>query len=118
LAASLRRRCGSKEEGDHVGERIGGVSRGAVLFAVGVLVGMLLLGGGAFTLPWNSEDARAQSSEKWRTQIFEDALLHVTSPGDPDRFLNDWIETLPAECDLGTIEGERGDILVYYRCLS
>jgi len=101
-----------------MGERVGKVSRqGVVLFALGVLVGALLLGGGSFTLPGSGDDARAQSEERWRTRIFQDALLNVGPTGNPDRFLNDWIETLPAECDFGTIEGGRGDLLVYYRCL-
>jgi len=107
-----------------MGERIGRVSRqGVVLFALGVLVGALLLGGGSFALPWSEDGAQAQDDRMWQSKSWRGEVgpggVHINSrgdPADPERFFDDWVETLPVECDLGPIFETGFDVTIAYRC--
>lgn len=79
-----------------MGERVGRIWQGVALFAVGVLVGAVLLGG--IALPGiTGESVEAQGSATWQVQQFN-------TPVRPDSAriveIQDWVESLPAECDL------------------
>lgn len=106
-----------------MGERIGRAWQGVALFTVGVLVGALVLGGGSFALPVIGDDAKAQGAATWQSKAWhgeigpgEVEINYGQSAPDPEAFLNDWVETLPAECDLGPIFQTRFDTAVMYRC--
>jgi hypothetical protein len=88
----------------------------AVVFLAGALCGALMLGGGVVVLERTGQDAQAQSAETWQTKSFDAPYWNegFVSP-DPDRNFDDWLHTLPASCDVETIDGSSG-ILVYYRC--
>lgn len=92
-------------------------SRLLAVFVVGVLAGALLLGGGVFALQTFGGDAGAQSGATWQTKGWSPEIglgmynMDRYSP-DPEAFVDDWIRTLPAECDLVALD----DYQLAYRC--
>lgn len=92
-------------------------SRFLAAFAVGVFVGALLLSGGVFALQAFGNDAQAQSGATWQTKGWSPEIgpgmynMDRHSP-NPDQFVDDWVRTLPAECDLVTLD----DYQLAYRC--
>lgn len=78
----------------------------------------LAIGAGVGMFSVLSDDARAQDSRTW----------HIA--GGPDGFsigdwgtgqglelsLDEWIESVPVECDIQTIAGGVSYVSVYYRC--
>jgi len=87
-------------------------SRLVVVFIVGVLVGAVLLGGGAAVLQHSGEDAQAQSAGTWQLQIVEkNAVTDSVVIED----IAAWVTSLPAACDLvPSIQGN----MYFYRCPS
>jgi hypothetical protein len=53
-----------------VGERVGRTWQGVALFAVGGLLGALLLGSGSISLPGMGDDAQAQGASTWSLATF------------------------------------------------
>jgi hypothetical protein len=106
------RRCCGEEEGDCTGERVGKAWQGITLFAVGVLMGMVLLGRGTFTLPVIGDDARAQD-ETWKMEIFTSDPADDVWAGD---LFAEWIQSVPDTCDVETLAESR--VVAYYRCPS
>ena len=92
-------------------------SRLIAMFVIGVLAGALLLGGSVFALQSFGDDVEAQSGATWQTKgwTFEIGLgmynMDRYNP-NPDQFVDDWVRTLPAECDLVTL----GEYQLAYRC--
>ena len=82
---------------------------------------VLVLGGVAVGATQFGGDAEAQGA--WEMQTWEKVpgrdglLLNVNAlPADPDRFFDDWIRTLPSNCDVGPVVALGDDIGVTYRC--
>ena len=92
-------------------------SRLIAMFVIGVLAGALLLGGSVFALQSFGDDVEAQSGATLQTKgwTFEIGLgmynMDRYNP-NPDQFVDDWVRTLPAECDLVTL----GEYQLAYRC--
>lgn len=85
------------------------------VFAVGVLAGALLLGGGVFALQTFGSSAEAQSGATWQTKYWNEGRINngVTTP-NPERYLDDWVNALPVECDF-LFAGDARNV-VFYRC--
>jgi hypothetical protein len=111
-------RCGGKKEDECMSERMGRLWQGVALFAMGALVGAVLLGGGSFALSEIGDGAQAQTSQTWETKVFDEMRFNLGATGvvDPDVYFNDWLHTIPRECHVETVEGALGNFLAYYSC--
>ncbi len=87
--------------------------RAVFIFLVGVLVGAVLLGGSVFALQNWENNAQAQNSDTWEVEFFSSLL----SDSSPDGDFLDWVDEMPASCDIETLRHSGGENLtVYYRC--
>lgn len=90
-------------------------SRLIAVFVVGVLVGAVLLGGGGFALQAFGDEAEAQGGATWQYQYWSDTKLNGGDfEPNPDVFIDDWVQELPAECDFQFLGDARN--VIFYRC--
>ena len=102
--------------------RIGKVSRqGVVLFALGVLVGALVLGGGVWFVHGQAETTIAQDQGAWRAEPFvcRTAACDLESfyTADLSTTMGGFLATLPSSCQLEPmlmLGGER--LTLFYSC--
>lgn len=87
----------------------------ALIFVLGVLCGVLILTGGVFALQAFGNEAKAQSGTTWKYQYWDKAQLNggFTSP-DPKKYVDDWVQALPADCDFVFMGDARN--VIFYRC--
>ncbi len=83
-------------------------------FVAGVLMAVLVVTAGIVGARLSSADTEAQGM--WQAKRFPVVLLEPNETPvhpDPDRFVSDWVATMPDSCD---IVPAPGDNLYLYRC--
>lgn len=88
-----------------------------LIFVLGVLCGALILAGGVFALQAFGNEAKAQTGATWKYQHWGDVRLNAgfTTP-NPEVYIDDWVQRLPADCDLVFMGDARN--VIFYRCPS
>lgn len=93
-------------------------SRLIAVFLVGILFGAVILGGGLFSLQNAGPNVQAQGDETWN--VAGDAEGFNIADWGTGRgaqvSLDEWIESVPASCDIQTIAKGMSFVSPYYRC--
>jgi hypothetical protein len=92
------------------------MSRPVVWFLAGVLatVLVLVLGGVVISATQFGDDSVAQGT--WQLQLLLDSTLHrEEDPSMPELYIDDWVRTLPDNCDFVQLDVPVGYALAY-RC--
>lgn len=88
------------------------MSRLVNVFVVGLLCGAVIVG----ALTVHDRAAPARAAGQWQSKYFGDK--YILNGGsvktDPKRYIDDFIMTLPSDCDI--VFQPAADRIVYYRC--
>lgn len=99
------------------------MARPIVWFLAGVLASVLVVTGVVAGATYFAGDTEAQGT--WQVKVwdgdFGPGMVHINATGaaaDPESYFDDFVKTLPDNCELGPIYENEFDLALPYRCPS